>query len=77
MLKATIYFKCWSDGKRHQKTFFVEKNEPCHIVRKARNMKYLGYNDYVTSIKCGRYNYLDYGYAEPSVHRAHMFGYFY
>lgn len=64
-MKARIRWKCWANGKRYQKTFEVDKNEPNYIVRRARELHYLGQNDYVIDIKCGRYLYLDYGYAEP------------
>ena len=69
-MKARIRFKSWVDGNaRRQKTFEVDKNEPNYIVRRARELKYLGYNDYVIDIKCGRTLYMDYGYAEPKVQR--------
>lgn len=54
-MKATVYWKDWMTGKRYQKTFVVEQNEPNHILNIARKNCYLGADDYVTNIKCGRY----------------------
>lgn len=48
--------------KRYQKTFEVEKNEPNYIVDKARDNCYLGAEDFITTIKCGRYEYQWFGY---------------
>lgn len=56
-MKATIKWKDGFTGKRYQKTFEVEKNEPNHIANLARKNCYLGAMDYITTIKCGRYIY--------------------
>lgn len=60
-MKATIYWKDNFTKKRHQKTFLTDKNEPNHIVRLAREKKYLTRWVYITGIKCGRKYYMDYG----------------
>ncbi len=60
-MKATIKWKsCWS-GKRYQKTFEVEKNEPNYIVNMARKNCYMGREDFITTIKCGRTEYQWFG----------------
>ena len=63
-LKATVKWKDWFTKKRYQKTFKVDKNEPNRIVEIARKCGYMGAEDYIYSIKCGRYEYLNYGTSE-------------
>ena len=48
--------------KIHFKTLTIEKNEPNHIVNKARDSKILTKDDYILTIKCGRYEYQWFGY---------------
>lgn len=56
-MKATIKWKDGYTGKRYQKTFEVEKNEPNYIVNIARDRAYMGAMDIITTIKCGRFIY--------------------
>ncbi len=54
-MKATVKFV---DGNKiRQKTLQVEKNEPNSIIREFYNAGVFGKFTYITTIKCGRYEY--------------------
>lgn len=61
-MKATVRFK--DNGAYRTKTFEVEKNEPCSIVRKFIEVTRLPRYTYITTVKCGRYEYQWHGDAK-------------
>lgn len=54
-MKAKVNYKV--DGSYRTKTISVDKNEPNLIVRTFIEQTRLSKNTYITSVKCGRYNY--------------------
>lgn len=63
-MKATVK---WKDGtKIRQKTMQVEKNEPNAIIRAFHNARVFGRETFVTTVKCGRYEYQWYGVAKDA-----------
>lgn len=64
-MKATIKFV--ENGVKRQKTINVSKNEPNSIIRElARIDSRIKPYTYITTIKCGRYNYQWYGIAKEA-----------
>ena len=59
-MKAKIRFRK-DDGKYSVKTIEVDKNEPCSIVREFIKVTRLPIWTYITTVKCGRYEYQWFG----------------
>ena len=61
-MKATVKFK---DGARiRQKTMEVAKNEPNSIIREFHAARVFGRETYITTVKCGGYEYQWFGEAK-------------
>ena len=58
-MKAIVKFK--DNGVYRRKTVEVEKNEPCTIVKKFIEVTRLSRHTYITTVKCGRYEYQWFG----------------
>lgn len=64
-MKAMIKFE--ENGNRRQRTINVEKNEPNSIIRElAKVDKRIKPFTFISTIKCGRYEYQWYGTAKEA-----------
>lgn len=60
-MKALVKYKDYYTGNRRQKTIEVDKNEPCSIVKEFARITKVSPFTYITTIKCGRYEYQWFG----------------